>query len=136
LRVVDASTLVGVLLGQPGPMAAVLAAAGDALDPFHCPALVEAETLSALRGLERGGMLSRTEADRAAFDLGEIRVVLYSFGSVRDRAWTLRHNLTVYDASYVALAERLADSVLLTGDAGLATVARASLGDARVQLVR
>jgi predicted nucleic acid-binding protein len=31
------------------------------------------------------------------------------------RVWDLRHNLSVYDASYVALAESL-DTILLTGD--------------------
>lgn len=36
-----------------------------------------------------------------------------------NRAWELRHNLTVYDAAYVALAERL-DGVLVTCDGRLA----------------
>ncbi len=31
------------------------------------------------------------------------------------RCWALRHNLTPYDAAYVALAEML-DTVLITGD--------------------
>jgi predicted nucleic acid-binding protein len=35
------------------------------------------------------------------------------------RCWELRDNLTVYDAAYVALAERL-DTTLLTADARLA----------------
>jgi predicted nucleic acid-binding protein len=35
------------------------------------------------------------------------------------RCWELRDNLTVYDASYVALAEAL-DATLLTGDGWLA----------------
>lgn len=134
---VDASVLCGILTHDAAALAAALetAAVDPDSDPFHCPALVEAETLSALRGLERGGLLSRSEADRAATDLGAVRMVLYSFDSVRDRAWALRHDLSIYDAAYLALAERLEESVLLTGDRGLAAVARASLGDARVQLV-
>jgi predicted nucleic acid-binding protein len=135
LRVVDASVLCGLLLGQPGPREAVLAVAHEPLDPFHCPALIEAETLSALRGMERGGRISREIADRAMAELAETRIVNYAFGAVRDRAWALRHNLSIYDASYVALAELLDESVLLTADRGLAQVARATLGDARVQLV-
>lgn len=137
MRIVDASVLCGILTHAATALAAAraTAAADPDNDPFHCPTLVEAETLNALRGLERGGKLSRAEADRAATDLGAVRMVLYSFGTVRDRAWALRHNLTIYDAAYLALAERLEASVLLTGDRGLATVARASLGDARVQLV-
>lgn len=135
MKVVDASVLCGVLTGQRGPVQAVLGVTGESDDPFHCPALVEAETLNALRGLERGGGLTRAVADRAATELAETRMVLYPFGALRRRVWALRHDLSIYDASYVALAELLDDSVLLTGDRGLAAAARASLGDARVQLV-
>jgi predicted nucleic acid-binding protein len=136
VRIVDASILVGVLLGHTRPSRAVLAAAGDhPLDPFHCPALVEAETLNAIRSLERGRKISREIADGAAAQLAETRMVHYAFGAVRERAWALRHNLSIYDASYLALAELLDGSVLLTADAGLASIARASLGEARVELV-
>ena len=38
------------------------------------------------------------------------------------RCWELRDDLTIYDASYVALAEAL-ELTLLTGDARLATAA-------------
>jgi predicted nucleic acid-binding protein len=135
--VVDASVLCEVVTRGASALAAVEAAA--AFDPdedlFHCPELVGAETLNALRGLERGGLLSRAEADRAAAALNELRMVRYSFSAVSARAWALRHNLSIYDASYVALAEMLGGSVLLTADRGLATVARASLGEARVELV-
>jgi predicted nucleic acid-binding protein len=41
----------------------------------------------------------------------------------------------VHDASYLALAEALADPVLVTGDAGLAKVARRSLGSDAVRHV-
>ena len=37
-----------------------------------------------------------------------------------ERMWELRHNVTAYDAAYIALAERL-DAVLITCDARLAT---------------
>ena len=53
-----------------------------------------------------------------------------------ERVWDLRHNLTAYDATYLALAEALEDSVLLTGDGGLALRARKSLGKERVRHVR
>lgn len=135
MRVIDASVLCGVLTGQDGPVEAVLSVTDDLEEPFHCPALVEAETLNALRGLERAGQLTRAVADRAATELAETRLVLYPFGALRRRVWALRHNLTVYDASYVALAEQLDESVLLTADRGLAVAARASLGNARVRLV-
>ena len=38
-----------------------------------------------------------------------------------ERCWQLRHNLTAYDAAYVALAERL-DLILVTADARLSKV--------------
>jgi predicted nucleic acid-binding protein len=136
LRIIDASTLCGVLVGQAGALAAVNTSSVDPADPFHCPALVEAETLNALRGLERGRKLTQRAAGQAVADLAEARMILYPFSALRPRVWALRHNLNVYDASYLALAELLDDSVLLTGDAGLAEVAGASLGDARVQLIR
>jgi len=58
-----------------------------------------------------------------------------SAGRSRRRAWALRHDLSIYDASYVALAETLDERVLLTADAGLAKVASDAVGAARVQLV-
>lgn len=39
------------------------------------------------------------------------------------RCWTLRKNLTMYDAAYVALAEAV-DAPLLTADAAMARSAR------------
>lgn len=138
MRVVDASILCAVVTREAKAIAAVraLAPSDPDEDLLHCPALVGPETLDALRGMERGGVLTRDEATRAVRALDDIRMVLHPFGGViSQRAWALRHNLSIYDASYVALAELLGESVLLTADAGLATIARAALGDARVQLV-
>lgn len=140
MRVLDASLLCGVVTQEPKALAAVRAQArpnaGDYEDAFHCPSLVQAETLSALRGMERGGVLTRAEADHAVEELARVRMVLHPFGGrTGRRAWALRHNLSIYDATYLALAELLDGSVLLTADSGLASVARASLGEARVQLV-
>lgn len=42
--------------------------------------------------------------------------------SLVPRCWELRHNLTPYDAAYVALAE-LRGTALVTADAGLAAAA-------------
>jgi predicted nucleic acid-binding protein len=73
------------------------------------------------------------QADRAVSELGEIRLVHYSHVPFRGRVWALRDNLSAYDALYLALAETLPDSLLLTGDAGLAANAVRSLGDRRVR---
>lgn len=104
-------------------------------DPLDCPSFTEMEVLSALRGLEHGKRLTPERAERAARRLIGMRLILNSVGSLQPRIWELRHNLNTYDAAYLALTEQVRDGVLLTRDRGLATVARHTLGDARVQLV-
>ena len=86
---------------------------------WHAPAILPAEVLSAIRGLVLGGQLATSRAERARRRLATSRVVLHPFAPYAERAWELRNNLTVYDAWYVALAERL-DTALVTTDARLA----------------
>ncbi len=52
--------------------------------------------------------------------LRRIRTVQYALEPFADRVWALHANLTVYDAWYVALAERLGMD-LLTSDRRLAS---------------
>ena len=44
----------------------------------------------------------------------------YPVAVITDRVWALRHNLTAYDASYIALAEALS-CPLITTDNRIAT---------------
>jgi predicted nucleic acid-binding protein len=55
----------------------------------------------------------------------------YPHGLLMSRAWQMRHNLTIYDAMYAALAELL-DATLLTRDRRLAA---APLHRARVEVI-
>lgn len=55
----------------------------------------------------------------------------YPHIEVLERIWALRHNISAYDAAYVALAEAL-DAPLLTCDARLAA---APGHTARIELV-
>jgi predicted nucleic acid-binding protein len=135
VRIVDASVLCDFLLGVPAVVEAVSAGAQDRADPLYCTSHTELEVLNALRGLERGKGLSHARAERAVQELAKLRLVVNSVGSMRERIWELRHNLSPYDAAYVALTEQVRNGVLVTRDRGLATVARAALGDARVQLI-
>jgi predicted nucleic acid-binding protein len=134
--VLDASVLTDFLLGRPQALDAVeRELAGHEHEPLHAPELIEPETLNALRRLVRSGAVSDRRASEATSDLASLRLARYPHAPLRDRVWELRHSLTAYDASYLALAEALDDPVLLTGDGALAMHGRGSLGETRVRHV-
>ena len=115
--VVDASTLTQALAddGRPGG----LVRARLRRERLHAPSLVDLDVMSAIRRkLASGGM----SEDRAVFALrafARLRLHRTSHRPLLPRVWALRHNLTPYDAAYVALAEAL-DVPLVTADARLA----------------
>ncbi len=134
--VIDASVLTDFLLGRAEAIEAVdRELAGREHDPLHAPEVVEPETLNALRSLARAKSVTDRRAREAVDDLGVIRLIRYPHDPLRERIWELRHNLTAYDAAYLALAEALDGAILMTGDRGLATSGRAALGDDRVRHV-
>ncbi|HWH12955.1 MAG TPA: type II toxin-antitoxin system VapC family toxin [Solirubrobacteraceae bacterium] len=132
--VLDASVLTDFLLGR-GPTVAALESELASSDqaPLHAPELIDLETLNALRRLARAGVVTDQRSTEAASDLADARLIRYPHAPLRARVWQLRHNLTAYDAAYLALAEALDDPLLMTADAGLASAARASLGARRVR---
>ena len=133
---IDASALTDFLLGRPEALEGVVdELAHREHEPLHAPELVEPETLNALRRLVSRGAVSERRAAEALADLGSTNLRRYPHAPFRERVWELRRELTAYDATYLALAEALGDSVLVTSDAGLARRGRASLGDDRVLLV-
>lgn len=133
--IADASTLTDLVLGRGRAVAAVQEALGDdRLQPLHAPDLVWPEALSALRGLVRGRRLSPARAEQAIEDLAGLRLVCHPHAPLRRAVWRLRHDLTAYDATYLALAMGFGDPVLLTSDRGLADRARRVLGGDRVVL--
>ena len=132
--VVDASALTGYLLGDPDAIAAFEQFDELRRGPFRAPALIEPETLNALRRMERQRIVSAWRATRLVADLGRVRRVLYPHTPFRERVWELRHELSAYDAIYLALAERIG-AVLLTADRALALRAHRLLGAERVRLV-
>jgi predicted nucleic acid-binding protein len=133
--VIDASVAVDFLLGRVEADRALAAAVADDPDQrVHAPELIDLEALNALRGLARAGLVSEERAGEAAADLGDLRLVRHPHAPLRERVWALRHELTAYDAAYLALAEILDEPLLITGDAGLATAAARSLGRTRVVL--
>ena len=123
--VVDASVLTDFLLGRPQAHETLgTELAGREHEPLHAPELIEPETLNALRRLDLAGRVGHERASQAAADLAEVRMIRYPHAPLRERVWDLRHELTAYDACYLALAEALDDVVFLTADGGLADRAR------------
>ncbi len=135
--VLDASTLTDFLLGRPQALEALgRALHGRDQEPLHAPELVEPEVLNALRKLAIRGAVTAQRASEAVADLASTRLIRYPHGPLRARVWELRHDLSAYDATYLALAEAFEDPLLLTGDGGLADRACHSLGEDRVRHVR
>jgi predicted nucleic acid-binding protein len=111
--VCDASALVALLLdgGPDGRWAT--AALGDA--DLAAPAIVDFEAANVIRRHEVSGLVSADQAAQAHADLLDLAIELWPYELLATRAWELRLNLSVYDASYVAVAE-LAAATLVTLD--------------------
>lgn len=89
---------------------------GDAL---FASAHMDAEVVSALRGLALRDVALRKAVPEALRHLAEFPIRRVPLAPLLDRMWELRDNVTPYDAAYVALAERL-DGRLTTCDSKLA----------------
>lgn len=117
MLVVDASVLSVALLDDGGD--------GDALrarlrgHDLAAPSIIDLEVVSVWRGLARSGQVDTRRAALALDDLRELPLQRVNHTALIQRCWELRENMTVYDASYVALAEALG-ATLLTGDQRIA----------------
>ncbi len=118
--VVDASVMVNALVGT-GAIGDLARAELRGLIELPVPAIFGAEATSALRRLVSGGTISQARARTALRQLGSLRTIQYPFEPFAERVWELKDSLTVYDAWYVALAERLGTE-LVTADKRLASV--------------
>ena len=83
------------------------------------PHVLDLEVASALRALLRRGELAEPLARSGLRHLAVLPVTRVPHEPLLSRCWELRHNLTVYDAAYVALAETTG-ATLLTSDQRLA----------------
>jgi predicted nucleic acid-binding protein len=122
--VVDASAALDGLL-DPAANAGLAACLAGSGDPLAAPDLLDVEVLSVLRRWERQREITGPRARQALQDLQTLPVIRYPARAVLERAWGLRHNLSAYDAQYVALARAL-PAQLLTTDARMAAAARAA----------
>jgi predicted nucleic acid-binding protein len=119
--VVDASALVEALLATERAPRVIAAMAAPDVE-LHVPALCDVEVASALRRGLAAGRLDETRALTALEDLADLPLTRHGPPLLLGRILALRHNLSAYDATYAALAERL-DASLLTADRGLAAAA-------------
>jgi predicted nucleic acid-binding protein len=103
--VCDASALTALLIdGGPDGRWVTEAFAGADL---AAPTLVGFETANILRRHELAGMITADQAAQAHADLLDLAIEHWPYELLATRAWQLRQNLSIYDASYVALAELL-----------------------------
>jgi predicted nucleic acid-binding protein len=86
---------------------------------LSAPELIDLEVTSVLRRLCAATQLDPARADQALTDLDALRLERIPHRPLLRRCWELRHNVTVYDAAYIALAEIL-DVTLVTADQRLA----------------
>jgi predicted nucleic acid-binding protein len=99
-------------------------------ESLHAPHLLDLEVAQVLRRLVREATVSAQRADQALQDLLSLRVTRYPHFVFLPQIWRLRHNLSAYDAAYVALAEKLG-ATLITRDA---RIAASSVRGARIEL--
>lgn len=117
--VVDASAILELLLRTRKAHKIEDRMFGDG-ESWHAPHLIDVEVLQVLRRLARDQTLTQKRAQEALDDLADLPMERYPHRSLLQRSWELRHNLTAYDAVYVALAEAL-HCPLITCDARLAS---------------
>ena len=115
--VVDASALLEFLLQTPLGARVAVRLFRDR-DELHSPHLADVEVTRGLRRLVRAGEVSTDRAAEAIADLGDLDLHRRAHLHLLARAWTLRQNVTAYNAMYVALAEAL-DAPIVTCDAPL-----------------
>ena len=113
MKVVDAGVIVELVANSLDP---------DRLgeEELAAPHLIDSEVTSVLRRLVLGDVLTETQGRRALEGFEALALRRFAADWLRPRMWELRHSLSAYDATYVALAEKTEATSLLTTDARLA----------------
>jgi predicted nucleic acid-binding protein len=113
LRVVDAGVIVELVASDLDPDRL-----GD--EELAVPHLIDSEVTNVLRRLVRRKILTERQGASALDGFTLLALTRYPADWLRPRMWALRHNLSAYDATYVALAEMTGATALLTTDTRLA----------------
>jgi predicted nucleic acid-binding protein len=116
--VVDASVLAPALVYHTPVAEQARIRLGDQ-EALFAPEIIDLEVAAVWRGALRAGRLDDERAQQALVDLAALRLIRSPHAPLMGRIWELRHNVTPYDASYVALAEDLG-ATLMTADGRLA----------------
>ena len=111
--VCDASAVVALLLddGPDGEWATQALIGADLVAPH----LMSFECANVIRRSELVGGVSADQAAQAHADLLDLAIEAWPYHPLAARTWALRSNLSMYDASYVALTE-LTSVTLVTLD--------------------
>ena len=115
--VCDASAVVALLLDSGDDGRWATRALSDV--KLAAPMLLRFEVANIIRRHEVGGIVGSDQAAQAHADLLDLDIEQWPYELLAGRAWSLRPNLSSYDASYVALAE-LIGATLVTLDKRLA----------------
>ena len=123
--VIDASVVIDALIG-----------AGRLIDrvvtyELHAPVSIDAEVLHGVRRKWWRKLLTDDEADTVVNIFQTLPISRHPVAQLVDRMWSFRHNITAYDAGYVALAESM-NVPLFTRDSRLS---RASGHAARIEYI-
>ena len=110
--VVDASAALSALQNSG------LARQALSAQQLHAPHLIDAEVANGLRRQVTSGQVSGGAAHATLRVWSQLGLTRYAVLPLLSRIWSLRDNLSAYDATYVALAEALGCG-LLTADGRL-----------------
>ncbi len=73
----------------------------------YAPHLIDVEVIHALRRLVTARHLTEDRAVDVRSDFADLPIVRYPHHPLADRMWELRHSLSAYDATFVAISEML-----------------------------
>jgi predicted nucleic acid-binding protein len=110
--VLDASAALDLVLGLKPRLALQLVG-----EDLHVPMTFDVEVASALRRLELSGVLPTAQIDAAMARVSLVAVARHSpVPHLLDACWEWRHNITIQDGVYVALAHLLRAPLATTDD--------------------
>lgn len=118
--VLDASAALELLLNTSigDKVAGIIFSSNETL---HAPHLIDLEIAQVLRRFVLKGQIEQGRALEVFDDFSDLGVTRYPHQMLLPRIWSLRDNVTAYDAAYLSLSIEL-DARVVTCDAALKTI--------------